>query len=102
MASKVNEAKGYNEILRALPKRIGQASSARGVLAAALGLVLFQLRERGKVRLPGFGTFEVHTRPARLGVHPVTRERLPLPATKEIRFRPSRLATLFVTGRRPS
>ena len=43
-----------------------------------------------KVQLTGFGTFEVRTRRARMGVKPGTTQKIRIPATKYPAFKPGK------------
>lgn len=54
---------------------------------AVTELIAGELRRSGKVSLTGFGTFDVATRRARVGVNPRTGQRINIPATKVARFR---------------
>ena len=48
------------------------------------------LKKDGKVVLPGFGTFEVRTRPARVGRNPRTGEQIKIKASKAPAFKPGK------------
>lgn len=47
------------------------------------------LQDGAKVRVNGFGTFEVRERKARVGRNPRTGEAIPIPATKAPAFKPA-------------
>lgn len=66
-----------------LPKKTCQES-----LDALTAVIEDALKNGGKVKLPGFGTFEVKERAARLGRNPRTREPVDIPASRKPAFRP--------------
>lgn len=43
-----------------------------------------------KVQWSGFGTFNASRRPARMGINPSTKKRIPLPATVVAKFKPGK------------
>jgi DNA-binding protein HU-beta len=45
------------------------------------------LAAHGKVTIAGFGAFNARTRPARAGVHPITRQPMQIAETKTCSFR---------------
>ena len=47
------------------------------------------LAEGGKADIAGFGKFEVTERPARMGINPATKEKMPIPASKAPKFKAS-------------
>lgn len=47
------------------------------------------LEQNGFVDITAFGKFEIFDRKARMGINPVTKERMEIPATKLPKFRPS-------------
>lgn len=49
------------------------------------------LAEGGKADIAGFGKFEVTERPARMGINPATKEKMPIPASKAPKFKASKL-----------
>ena len=48
------------------------------------------LAEGGKADIAGFGKFEVTERPARMGINPATKEKMPIPASKAPKFKASK------------
>lgn len=48
------------------------------------------LAEGGKADISGFGKFEVTERPARIGINPATKEKMPIPASKAPKFKASK------------
>ena len=48
------------------------------------------LAEGGKADIAGFGKFEVSERPARMGINPATKEKMPIPASKATKFKASK------------
>ena len=52
-----------------------------------LQLVEDGLMEDGRVKIVGFGTFEVRERPARIGRNPLTGEPMPIEAGRKVGFR---------------
>ena len=46
--------------------------------------------EGGKADIAGFGKFEVSERPARMGINPATKEKMPIPASKAPKFKASK------------
>ena len=48
------------------------------------------LAEGGKADIAGFGKFEVSERPARMGINPATKEKMPIPASKAPKFKASK------------
>lgn len=62
--------------------------AARNTVNALLGTVTSSLKKNQKVRLVGFGSFEVVKRPARKGRNPATGEVIKIKASRRVRFRP--------------
>ena len=60
------------------------------VINAAIDAITASLTAGDKVQIPGFGTFEVKEREARIGRNPHTREAVEIPATKVPAFKPSK------------
>ena len=60
-------------------------------ISALLEIIQEQLISGDKVQLLGFGSFEVRERPAREGVHPVTREPMTIPASRVPVFKPGKM-----------
>lgn len=68
-----------------LPKK-----NCQDALDTFIAVVEDALKGGGKVKLPGFGTFEVKARAARIGRNPRTKEPVDIPATKQPAFRPGK------------
>lgn len=68
-----------------LPKK-----NCQDALEAVITVIEDALKSGGKVKLPGFGTFEVKARAARIGRNPKTREPVDIPASKQPAFRPGK------------
>ena len=52
------------------------------VVKATLTAIETALQNGEKVKIPGFGTFEIRSRSARVGKNPQTGEKVEIPATK--------------------
>jgi DNA-binding protein HU-beta len=57
---------------------------------ATLGTITGALKNGEKVQLVGFGTFEVRTRKARVGINPQTKAKIEIAASKTPAFRPGK------------
>ena len=57
---------------------------------AALDTIALTLQKGEKVQLSGFGVFEVKDREARVGRNPVTKEEIPIPASRVPGFKASK------------
>jgi DNA-binding protein HU-beta len=57
---------------------------------ATLGTITGALKKGEKVQLVGFGTFEVRTRKARIGINPQTKAKIEIAASKTPAFRPGK------------
>ena len=68
---------------------ITKAEAGR-VVSAMLDAVNEGLKKDGKVVLPGFGTFEVRSRTARVGRNPRTGEKIKIKASKVPAFKPGK------------
>ena len=69
----------------ALPKR--DVVRMLDTLARIVGRTL---KKGDKVQWSGFGTFTISRRPPRIGINPITREKIQLPATLVMKFRPGK------------
>ena len=47
------------------------------------------LMDGGKIDISGFGKFSIFFRKARMGINPITKERMEIPASKVPKFKPS-------------
>lgn len=76
------------DLTSSVAMRAGMSRAEAGrAVDAVLGAITDTLRQGGKVALPGFGTFSVVERAARMGRSPITRERIYIPAARVPRFR---------------
>ncbi|MBN1593036.1 MAG: HU family DNA-binding protein [Candidatus Coatesbacteria bacterium] len=65
-------------------------NESHALVDAILDAVQEGLDADGRVKIRGFGTFEVVRREARTSRHPKTGELLQIPESNTVRFRPSR------------
>jgi len=61
------------------------------IIDAILEVITKTLVDGEKIKLTGFGQFEVKERKARIGRNPKTNEEIPIPATKKPVFTPGKL-----------
>ncbi len=74
---------------------------AAEIVEAIFDTVKHNLGSGRRVRIKNFGTFEITARPGRMGVNPVSGEKIFIPAHRGLAFRPSRrLRTVMVPSRR--
>ena len=59
----------------------------KSVLDDLVGLLTKNLKGGAKIRIPGFGVFQVRKRPARMGRNPATGEQIKIKASKKVAFR---------------
>jgi DNA-binding protein HU-beta len=57
------------------------------VLDAVVRIMIRELKKGNRFQWSGVGTFSVSTRPPRLGINPVTKQRINLPQTKVPKFK---------------
>lgn len=62
-------------------------ADAKKALDATVEAIKEELANGGKVQLVGFGTFAVSERPAREGINPSTKEKIPIAAKKVAKFK---------------
>jgi DNA-binding protein HU-beta len=60
------------------------------VLDSLVRIMVRELKKGNRLQWSGFGTFSVSKRPARLGINPVTKQRINLPETKVPKFKPGK------------
>jgi DNA-binding protein HU-beta len=60
------------------------------VLESLVRIMVRELKKGNRLQWSGFGTFSVAKRPARLGINPVTKQRINLPETKVPKFKPGK------------
>lgn len=58
---------------------------------AFLDIIVKEMSKGGEVAFPGFGTFKVADRKARMGVNPKTGEKIQIAASKKPKFRAGKL-----------
>jgi nucleoid DNA-binding protein len=63
---------------------------AENAIDALLAELTARLRETGSAALPGFGSFKVSKRGARMGRNPRTGEALRIKASNSVRFKPAK------------
>lgn len=85
------ESVSKKDLVSAVAKRCGlsQAQTAE-VVDALLDEITQALAKGNRVRLIGFGTFEVRARAARRGVNPQTGKAMSIPASKSPAFKPGK------------
>ena len=81
------------EFAEAYMQVMGLESKKRAVEAvdAFLDLIVKEMSKGGEVAFPGFGTFKVVDRKARMGVNPKTGEKIQIAASKKPKFRAGKL-----------
>lgn len=57
------------------------------VLDSLVRILSRELKKGNRLQWSGFGTFSVAKRPARLGINPVTKQRINLPETRVPKFK---------------
>lgn len=62
-------------------------ADSKKALDAVVGAISGALKEGDKVAILGFGTFSVNERPAREGINPATKEKIPIAAKKVVKFK---------------
>jgi len=65
-------------------------NEAAEIVEAIFKTVKTSLRDGRTVRIKNFGTFEVTSRPGRMGINPVNGEKIFIPPHKGLSFRPAR------------
>ncbi len=79
------------ELVEAVASKAGVTKAeALKVTNAVIDSVNAGLKADGKVVLPGFGTFEVRSRSARVGRNPRTGEQIKIKASKVPAFKPGK------------
>lgn len=63
--------------------------AANDVVNSVFELIAKELKKKQKISLAGFGTFQVGSRPARMGRNPKTGEPLKIKASKTVKFKVS-------------
>ena len=79
------------ELIAAVAEDVGVGKKdTEQVLNAFFSTVQETLKQNDKVQIPGFGSFEVKERAARIGRNPKTKEAIEIPASKAPVFKPSK------------
>lgn len=77
------------ELISAMVAGTGmKRAEAAKALEALVDAIADALKRGEKVSMVGFGTFSVAERAARMGINPVTKEAIEIPAKKIVRFKP--------------
>ena len=80
------------ELVSCIQARLGEDATkkcAETALAAVLGAITDAVKAGEKVQIIGFGSFEMKTRAARIGLNPQTRKEITIPASQTLAFKPS-------------
>lgn len=80
------------DLIEMVASRLGEskAKSSR-LIDTVLSCIADGVNTEGKVTISGFGSFEKKHRAARMGVNPVTKERIHIEPSITVGFRPSPL-----------
>lgn len=79
------------DLVGAVAKKVGLSQADTGkVIDGLLEAIAGSLAEGKKVRLIGFGTFEVRQRAARRGINPKTMAAMEIPGGKSPAFKPGK------------
>ena len=79
------------ELIAAVAEKTGMSKKdTEAVITATLASITEALQNDDKVRLVGFGTFEVKERAARTGKNPATGATIEIPASKAPSFKPGK------------
>jgi DNA-binding protein HU-beta len=62
---------------------------AEAALDAAVDAIKASIKKDGEFRFPGFGTFKIKHRKARMGINPKTKAPIKIKASKTVGFKPS-------------
>lgn len=80
-----------SELIEHIAKQADISKAAAGrSLEAVIGAVRTTLKKGGSVTIPGFGTFAVTKRAARVGRNPRTGDAIKIKAAKVPKFRPGK------------
>ena len=79
-----------SELIEQIAKDAGVTkTAAKQIVNSFLEAISSELvKEDGKVRLSGFGTFSTAQRKARIGMNPRTGEKIEIKASKTVNFKP--------------
>lgn len=73
-------------------------SEAGDAVASVLDILKSGLQSGRKIKITNFGVFEIKSRRGRIGVDPVSGERIMIPARRRLSFRPSEKLQSLVQG----
>ncbi len=79
------------ELVEEIQKHLGEDTTkahAERALEAVLESIKKGIKKSSPVSLIGFGSFEIVTRKARMGVNPKTKEPMKIAASKAVKFKP--------------
>ncbi len=79
------------ELVEEIQKHLGEDTTkahAERALEAVLESIKKGIKMSSPVSLIGFGSFEIVTRKARMGVNPKTKEPMKIAASKAVKFKP--------------
>lgn len=80
-----------NEIISKLAEKTGRTKRLSGEFLEAFMSVVGDALEQGeRIKLVGFGTFEVRERKSKCGSHPITKEPITIDGRKSPIFRPGK------------
>jgi integration host factor subunit beta len=81
-----------SELVRALNEKLPelQQRDVELVLNCMLGQMTDALAKGERIEIRGFGGFDIHHRPARIGRNPKTGETIDLPAKVKVHFKPGK------------
>ncbi|MBR5784691.1 MAG: HU family DNA-binding protein [Bacteroidales bacterium] len=78
-----------SELINAMADNSGLSKTdAKKALDAFINVTTDTLKNGEKISLIGFGTFGISERKARVGLNPLTKEKIEIPAKKVIKFKP--------------
>lgn len=66
-------------------------ADVKQILESFMETVMIEVENKGKVQLPGFGSFELRTRQERTGRNPITGEPMVIPAKSVPFFKPGKV-----------
>lgn len=80
------------ELIEELVSRHPALNKKQGgeILDSVFKVLAQSIRSSEKFTYPGFGTFKVTQRAARMGTNPRTKEPMPIPASKSVNFKPAK------------
>lgn len=88
------------ELVKSVAAANGMAiTDATRVVNATFDLIAASLQSGQHVAIPGFGTFMLKERKARIGHNPRTQETLTIPAKKVVKFQPSKSLENFMENK---